>query len=131
MNKYHFLSFVCFIIGIAFFVLGFLQGDIQTGIFVVFPFIAGTGVYAFAGFIFIFIAVLLFIFGFSTRIEPNDLKIDQENSQPTKNTFVKGGGVVLIGPIPIIFGSNWKIAVFLMILAIVLILVAFFTFRLI
>ena len=130
MNKYHFLSFVCFIIGIAFFVLGFLQGDIQTGIFVVFPFIAGTGVYAFAGFIFIFIALLLFIFGFSTRIESDDLKINQENSQSTKKTFVKGGGVVLIGPIPIIFGSNWKIAVFLMILAIVLILVAFFTFRL-
>jgi uncharacterized protein (TIGR00304 family) len=130
MNKYHFLSFVCFIIGIAFFVLGFLQGDIQTGIFVIFPFIASTGVYAFAGFIFIFIAVLLFIFGFSTPIESDDLKIDKENSQPTKKTFVKGGGVVLIGPIPIIFGSNWKIAVFLMILAIVLILVSFFTFRL-
>ncbi len=130
MNKYHFLSLVCFIVGIAFFILGFLQGDIQTGIFVVFPFIAGTGVYAFAGFIFIFIAVLLFIFGFSARIESDDFKIDQKNSQPTKKTFVKGGGVVLIGPIPIIFGSNWKIAVFLMILAIILILVAFFTFRL-
>ncbi len=130
MNKYHFLSLVCFIVGIAFFILGFLQGDIQTGIFVVFPFIAGTGVYAFAGFIFIFIAVLLFIFGFSARIESDDFKIDQKNSQPTKKTFVIGGGVVLIGPIPIIFGSNWKIAVFLMILAIILILVAFFTFRL-
>ena len=130
MNKYHFLSFICFIIGIIFFILGFLQGEIKTGIFVVFPFIAGSGVYAFAGFIFIFIALLLFIFGFKTGFESDEFKIDKENSQPIKKTSIKGGGVVLIGPIPIIFGSNWKIAVFLMILAIILILVAFFTFRL-
>jgi uncharacterized protein (TIGR00304 family) len=131
MNKYHFLSLICFIIGIVFFILGFLQGDIQTGIFLVFPFIAGSGIYAFTGFIFIFIAILLFIFGFTTTYKSDEFKIDQENSKPTKNTSVKGGGVVLIGPIPIIFGSNWKIAVFLMILAIILILVAYFAFRLI
>jgi len=130
MNKFHFLSLVCFIIGIVFFILGFLQGDVQTGIFVVFPFLVGSGIYAFAGVIFIFIAALFFIFGFSTRIESDELSLDQENSQPIKKTSVKGGGVVLIGPIPIIFGSNWKIAVFLIILAIILILVVFFALRL-
>ena len=131
MNKYHFLSLVCFIIGIIFFILGFLQGDIQTGFFVIFPFVAGTGIYAFMGFIFIFFAMLLFISGFKNRIDSDEIKLDQENYQTTKKTSVKGGGVVLIGPIPIVFGSNWKIAVFLMILAIILILVAYFVFRLI
>jgi len=131
MNKYHFLSLVCFIIGIIFFILGFLQGDLQTGIFVFFPFITGSGIFAFAGFIFIFIATLLFIFGFTINIESDEIKIDQKNSKPIQKTSVKGGGVVLIGPIPIIFGSNWKIAVFLIILAIILILVTFFTIRLI
>jgi len=131
MNKYHFLSLVCFIIGIIFFILGFLQGDIQTGFFVIFPFVAGTGIYAFMGFIFIFFAMLLFISGFKNRIDSDKIKLDQENYQTTKKTSVKGGGVVLIGPIPIVFGSNWKIAVFLMILAIILILVAYFVFRLI
>ena len=114
MNKYHFLSLVCFIIGIIFFILGFLQGDIQTGFFVIFPFVAGTGIYAFMGFIFIFFAMLLFISGFKNRIDSDEIKLDQENYQTTKKTSVKGGGVVLIGPIPIVFGSNWKIAVFLM-----------------
>jgi uncharacterized protein (TIGR00304 family) len=129
MNKIRFLSFVCFIIGIIFFILGFLQGDLQTGVILVFPFIVGSGIYAFAGFFFIFISILLFIFSFKTSIGQDELKIDQADSKETNKTSVKGGGVVLIGPIPIIFGSNWKIAVFLMTLAIVLILVAFFAFR--
>ena len=129
MNKFHFLSLILFVIGIIFFVLGYLQGDLQTGIFVIFPFIAGSGIFAFSGFIFIFIAILLFTFGFSTGIESDKIRYEKNNTQQIKKTSVKGGGVVLIGPIPIIFGSNWKIAVFLMILAIILIIVAFFSFR--
>jgi len=130
MNKYNFFSLICFIIGIVFFIIGFLRGDIQTGVILVFPFLAGSGIYAFAGFIFIFIAILLFMFSFKTNVESDKLKMDQGNSQQTNKASVKGGGVVLIGPIPIIFGSNWKIAVFLMVLAIIFILVAFFTFKL-
>ena len=128
MNKYHFFSLICFVIGIVFFILGFLQGDIQTGVILVFPFLAGSGIYAFAGFIFIFIAILLFMFSFKINVESNKLKMDQEDSQQKNKT--SGGGIVLIGPIPIIFGSNWKIAVFLMVLAIIFILIAFFTFKL-
>lgn len=130
MNRYHFLSLIFFVIGIIFFLLGFLEGDIQTGIFFVFPFVAGTGIYAFFGFIFIFIAILLFVSSFKTSILSDEEKLDKENYQSTKKTSVKGGGVVLIGPIPIVFGSNWKIAVFLMILAIILIFVVYFVFRL-
>lgn len=127
MNRYRVLSLVCFILGIAFFVVGFLSGEIQGGVFVIFPFIAGSGIYALAGFILIFLAMLLFIFGFASNIKPDET---YEHGEPTKRSSVKGGGVVLIGPIPIVFGSNWKIAVVLMILAIILILVAFFTFKL-
>lgn len=38
---------------------------------------------------------------------------------------VKGGGVVIVGPIPIIFGSDARWASFVMVLAIVLILLTF------
>lgn len=131
MNKFHFLSLIFFVISIIFFVLGFLKGDLQTGIFVIFPFIAGSGIFAFTGFIFIFIALLLFTFGFSTGIESDKIRYEKDNAGQIKKTSLKGGGVVLIGPIPIIFGTNWKVAVLLMILAIILILVAFFSFRLI
>ena len=126
MNKYRILSLVCFILGIAFFAIGLYYGEIQGGIFVIFPFIAGSGVYAFAGFVFIFLAILLFIFGFSGNIKTEETGTP---SEPAKKSSVKGGGVVLIGPIPIVFGSNWKIALVLMIIAIVLILISFFAFR--
>jgi uncharacterized protein (TIGR00304 family) len=118
MNKYHIFSVFFFIICIFFFVLGIFFGDVQTGIFVVFPFIAGSGIYAFSGLIFLFVSILFFIFGFGLKYEKDEM-INREK------TSVKGGGVILIGPIPIVFGSNWKIALVLMVVAIILIIVTF------
>ena len=45
---------------------------------------------------------------------------------PKKKVSVKGGGVVFVGPIPIVFGSNWKIALVLMLIALGIILVMVF-----
>ncbi len=129
MNKYHLLSLICFILGIAFFTIGFLSGDVETGVFIVFPFLSGSDIYAFLGFIFIFIAILLFMFGFASCAVSEDFSSGIEEPGPPKKTSVKGGGVVLIGPIPIVFGSNWKIAMVMMIVAIILITIAFFAFR--
>jgi uncharacterized protein (TIGR00304 family) len=42
---------------------------------------------------------------------------------------VKGGGVVMIGPIPIVFGSDMKWASIAIVLAIILIVVAFVLYR--
>ena len=118
MSKYHILSVFFFIIAIFFFALGIFFGDVQTGIFVVFPFIAGSGIYAFLAIIFLFVSILFYILGFVVKYEKNEM-VNQEK------TSVKGGGVVLIGPIPIVFGSNWKIAFVLMVVAIILIIVTF------
>lgn len=41
-----------------------------------------------------------------------------------KEEKVKGGGVILIGPLPIVFGTDKRYAVILMVLAIVLMLLA-------
>ena len=130
MNKIQILSLICFFLGIVFFALGFFTGDVEGGIIVIFPFIAGTGIYAFLGFIFFFIASLIYLFRFKTHIGESDKFQDDYNDKPSKKTSVKGGGVVLIGPIPIVFGSNWKIALLLMILAImIIVLVSFFMLR--
>ena len=118
MNKYHIFSLIFFIIAIFLFALGVFSGDVQTGFLVVFPFIAGSGIYAFLGMVFLFVSIFLFVFGFGVRYEKDKI-INREK------TSVKGGGVVLIGPIPIVFGSNWRIALVLMIVAIVLIIITF------
>ena len=125
MNRLHKVSLVCLILGIVFFIIGVLSGDVETGFMVVFPFFIGSGIHAFLGFICIFIAILLFIFGFSsTTIESSDLSFREADDTQSKRS-VKGGGVVLIGPIPIVFGSNWKIAVVMMTIAIILIITVF------
>jgi uncharacterized membrane protein len=103
------LSFLCFVLGIAFFVIGFLIGEVKTGFLLIFPFLIGSGLYALLGFLFFFAAILLFMFGLvSPFIAP-------------EKPEVKGGGVILIGPFPIVFGSSWRIAILLMLMAIILI----------
>ena len=62
MNRFHVLSLICFISGIAFFIIGFLTGEAEGGIFIVFPFIVGSGIYPLLGFIFFLIAIFSFIF---------------------------------------------------------------------
>jgi uncharacterized protein (TIGR00304 family) len=45
---------------------------------------------------------------------------ERDAGQETGRKRVKGGGVILIGPIPIVFGTDKKYALILMIMAIVL-----------
>ena len=122
MNKYYTLSFLCLIIGIIFFLIGILAGDVEAGFVLIFPFLVGSGPYAVLGFLFMFIAIILFMFGFASTTRASiDLPFDEDTYDIKRKKSVKGGGVILIGPIPIVFGTSWKIAVLLMIAAIILI----------
>ena len=60
--------------------------------------------FVFAGLAIIFVAMLL-------------------SSKPSTGERVRGGGVVMIGPIPLVFGSDMKWASVAIVLALVLILV--------
>ena len=130
MNKFHFFSIFFLISGLICFYLGFLSGDVETGFIIIFPFISGSGIYAFLGFILIVIAIILFMFSFASYDKIDELQNDNYEFKPKKKTSIKGGGVILIGPIPIVFGSNWKIAAILMIIALIIILVYFLSFKL-
>ena len=129
MNRFQILSLFCFILGFIFFSLGFLQGDVEAGVLIVFPIIGGSSIYAFLGVICFFMAIILFMFGFTSSLKSEELDYEYDERPPEKKTSIKGGGVILIGPIPIVFGSNRKTALVMMIVAIILILVVFFVFR--
>lgn len=117
MNKYALFSLFFLIAGFVFLFLGFLTGDIEAGFFFIFPFIIGSGIYGFLGIILLFLSFLMFIFSLGNRDRFHGNRIDDKD----KKSNFKGGGVVLIGPIPIVFGSNWKIALVLMLLSIFII----------
>jgi len=122
MNKYYTLSFLCLILGIIFFLIGIFAGDVEAGFVLIFPFLVGSGPYAVLGFLFMFIAIILFMFGFASTTRASiDLPYDKDTYDIKHKKSIKGGGVILIGPIPIVFGTSWKIAVLLMIAAIILI----------
>jgi len=129
MNRNLLLSFLFFISGALFFLFGILNGEIEIGIVLFFPFLVGSGIYTYAGFISIFIAVLLLMLNFNSRILSENLNhLNINKNQTHKRKSVKSGGIVLIGPIPIIFGSNWKIAVLMIILTLILIFVSLLIF---
>ena len=129
MNRYHLFSFIFLIAGIIFFFIGVLSDDVETGFLIVFPFIAGSGIFAFLGVICIVLAFFMYLFAFSVGFRCNDLDEFEDNNFKSKKTSIKGGGVVLIGPIPIIFGSNWKITVLMVLLAIILIILSVFVLK--
>ena len=124
MNRYHIFSLLLFIVGAIFVIAGVLGGDIEGGVFLVFPFLVGSGPYALVGLLCIFFGSILLFFGFLSSSQVSfDIPFEDKQNKHKMDKSIKGGGVVLIGPIPIVFGSHWKITVVLMLITLALVLV--------
>lgn len=75
----------------------------------------------FSGIILILVGIFFILIGTIRSVQENE----RTPSQRTQEKGVKGVGVILIGPIPIIFGSNGRYAIIVMILAIFFMLLVF------
>jgi uncharacterized protein (TIGR00304 family) len=73
------------------------------------------GLFYAVGVALIVLGVLVILFAVFQHSGPTD-----ENGQEVKGGHVEGGGVVIIGPIPIVFGSDKKTVKSLLVLSIVL-----------
>ncbi|MCD6171488.1 MAG: DUF131 domain-containing protein [Thermoplasmata archaeon] len=96
------IPFILFLSGLIFIIASFLIGESKAGIFIIFPFIYGNGLLAFIGIILIFLSFLFPIFSF--KIEGKEIK------------NIKTGGIIFIGPLPIIFSNDSRIIPILLIL---------------
>jgi uncharacterized protein (TIGR00304 family) len=105
------------------------QGESNAGIFLFIPVFYGSGLFAFLGVLCIMGAMILGFVGFAER----NLSREDHDPQPTGTSkpttsrpqkSIKGGGVVLIGPIPIIFGSDPKTTVVLVVFALIIMVAA-------
>ncbi len=74
-----------------------------------------------AGILLIIFGFFLITFGMMRSAQESE---ERDAGQETGKKRVKGGGVILIGPIPIVFGTDKKYVLVLMVLAIVLMLLA-------
>ena len=126
MKKLGMFSILLFFIGIAFLIIGFLSGEIEAGLFLIFPIFIGSGPFAFIGFVCIFLSIISTFLFFPNRINNvnyTDLEIN-DTIKEGKNS-IKAGGIAFIGPIPIVLASNWKIAIFLLIISAIFLLMIF------
>jgi len=134
MNKYSIISIIVLCLSCVFFYLAFLNDELTVGIAVIIPFIIGTGSYAIIAFLFIIIAFFLFSYGLI--LKRNDIVYNENihlfsarSSNKQLDTKVKAGGLIMIGPIPIIFGTSKKITIGLIVVAIIFILIFYFFLR--
>ena len=126
MNRYHIYAIILAACGTALLGYSVASGEGSAGVVVFIPVFFGSGLFSFLGVLCIMAALFLAFFGFAAGalrgLEPDQSNQPSQGPQPAVKKSIKGGGVVLIGPIPVIFGSDSKTAIILVVLAIVLII---------
>ena len=113
------LSWLLSSLAIALIAVSVAIGESQFGLFLIFPFVIGSGPIAIAGAVLLFVAVVTMFVSFMRQLpEPEDSQAIPSRKileRPEK----RYGGVVMIGPVPIAFGSDSKIAKMMMIIGII------------
>jgi len=129
------LSFALILLGTFFFFLALLYGEGGLAIFFIFPVFYSTGIYGALGTLLIFAGILLlFFYPFlsSPPLETQYLEAYNERGQrdheQNYSREVHYGGVLLIGPIPIVFGSDKNYAIYAAIGGVLLIIGLFLFF---
>lgn len=78
----------------------------------------------FTGFILIFIGFFLIFAGFLKQITEAKAGTAGKTGEKEARTEVRGGGIIMIGPFPIIFGTDKQSIFLLFILAVLLMLIS-------
>ena len=146
-NAYMVGAVCLFILAVTLMVIAVERGEAHAGIFLAFPYITGGGLFLGLGLLLVFVGIVLITLGsvsrFVTLAQVDDLEWeerprtkgkkgkkrpartvgDEELDTPFKlKGGMHNGGVVFIGPVPIVFGPNAKVTKLMLYLAIVLVI---------
>jgi uncharacterized protein (TIGR00304 family) len=124
LNKTLIFALILGVVGIILLGFSVASGEGTASIFVFIPVFYGSGLWAFLGVLSIMAALMLGFMGLAQKMAESDKSKPSDTKSPDEKQPVKGGGVVLIGPIPIVFGSSPKAAMILMIMALVIMIAA-------
>jgi len=120
MNKFYLLSAISFIAGL---LLILFYGDVKGGFFLIFPFIIGSGLYSALGMFFIFLSFMFFAFGMVERVKEEMTGYSEiSGEEKFAEKKIEGGGIVFIGPFPVIFGTSPRAVQILIVIAIILVI---------
>lgn len=116
------------IAGIIVSIVSIAQGQMRVVLFIIFPIFIAEGLLPAVGIGLLLIGITAMFLSFFMSFRPSDERPyiearppDEIETKERHKPEVKGGGVVLIGPVPIIFGSDWRMAITAAVLAILLI----------
>ena len=109
------VGLVLFVIGLVLLAVGFLQGEATLVLFVIFPVVTASGLWSVLGILLVIAGFFLSFLGFASTMEapvpppssPEPSAAAPPSPAPPQKRW---GGVVLLGPIPILFGSDPKFA---------------------
>lgn len=117
------------VLGIAALVVGFLRNEATLNLFLIFPVITATGAWSglgilalLAGFIALFLtwSVGLPERGGPPAPMPAGAVPPSDSAAPSAPASRRWGGVVLLGPIPVVFGSDAKVTRWMLVAGLVL-----------
>ncbi|HDS59595.1 MAG TPA: DUF131 domain-containing protein [Thermoplasmatales archaeon] len=111
------LSLLLFLAGAACIIAGLATGQGQAGIFVIFPFVAGSGWLFILGAVLLFLSVLAVMFAW---LPPDEGASAPPGGQGEWRTDRKVGVLILIGPLPMVIASHKTLALMLLILGVAL-----------
>ena len=115
-----------FAAGLALVATAVATGEADVSLFIVFPVFSGSSLVFLLG---ILLIILSFIVGFV--LMATDIERSEERTGAASDAMSSGeprsrteyGGVVLIGPIPIAFGSNKRVALIMLVVGVILAIV--------
>ena len=110
------LALVALLAGLALIGLGVARGDVRVGLFLIIPFVYGTGIAPALGMLLLFAAAFLWMVG---RVTAYAGPPPPEAGAPIERRS-RSGGVVLLGPIPIVWGSDRRVLPWMVLAGVVL-----------
>ena len=124
MRKLTVASIALFVAGAASIAASIISGEGQVGLFLIFPFVFLQGGIGAVGILLVILGVFCLLIGISTSATdiPESTAGEPGSAAPKGGAKKNFGGVVLIGPFPIIFGSDAKMANIMLMIAVAIVI---------
>jgi uncharacterized protein (TIGR00304 family) len=143
MNKYFVAALICLVLAIFCIAASVINNEGAFHIFIIFPVITVNSALSGLGALFIILTFIFVFVGFASGFETISWEeyqrdLGQPSKRPSKDgedkvvrskkMNIQGSGVVLLGPIPIVFGSNQKLTLITVVVVLAIMIVAFLFF---
>lgn len=116
---------VVFFVGLIVLAVGFLENQATLSLFVIFPVVTATGPWSILGIVLLIAGVFLFFLSWASPAGLPPAESSNAVPGPPPTTSVTGtprrwGGVVFLGPVPVVFGSDQKVTQWMLLVGVVL-----------